>query len=310
MMRILVTGAGGFIGAHIVARFASDPGAEVVQVLHKSPPAPMVQAVAVARADLTDAEQSFTLVRTWKPNIVVHAAGRAYASDDDIRRINEGAGRLLIESVARATPDARMIILGSSAEYGTQTDDQPLREDRPCSPHTSYGRAKLAVTEEAMERTQRGDVRAVVLRPFNVIGPGIGKDLPLGAFLDRLAHAEGKPPRVKMGPIDFVRDFVAVDDVVRAVECAAARSIAGEIVNICSGKGRTLRELLMQMTALAGAEVMIESSPGPTAASDGPIIGDPGKCRALLGFAPAANLDAALKAAWMHVMATSDKGSA
>jgi GDP-4-dehydro-6-deoxy-D-mannose reductase len=113
-----------------------------------------------------------------------------------------------------------------------------------------------------------------------------------------------------MGPIDFVRDFVAVDDVVRAVECAAARSIAGEIVNICSGKGRTLRELLMQMTALAGAEVMIESSPGPTAASDGPIIGDPGKCRALLGFAPAANLDAALKAAWMHVMATSDKGSA
>ncbi|MGH6769837.1 MAG: NAD-dependent epimerase/dehydratase family protein [Xanthobacteraceae bacterium] len=311
MTRILVTGAGGFIGAHIVARFAADPAFDVVRVLHQfAPPGP--RGMTTTKADLTNAEESGGLIRTWKPDIVVHAAGRAGVSEADIRRINEGAGRLLIENVAREAPRAHMIALGSAAEYGPPTDGQPMSEDHPCTPRSAYGRAKLAVTEDAMEHTRRGDIRATVLRLFNVVGPGVGKHLPLGAFFDRLIRSDRRHQRavVQMGPTDFVRDFVAVDDVVRAVERVVTGSIAGEVINVCSGKGRTLRELLMQTAALAGIEVAIESSTGQAVTGDQPIIGDPGKCRALLGFVPSADLDAALLAAWMQVMPTSAKGNA
>jgi GDP-4-dehydro-6-deoxy-D-mannose reductase len=309
MTRILVTGAGGFIGAHIVARFAADPAYEVVRIVHRADPG-AAHALTSIPADLTDAEASLSVIRACKPDIVVHAAGRAEGSEAEIREANEGAGRLLAESIAHEAPHAHLIILGSSAEYGPPTNDLPMREDHPCNPRSAYGRAKLAVTQDAMERTRRGDIRATVLRPFNVVGPGIGGHLPLGAFLHRLAHSDRRPPVVPMGPIDFVRDFIAVGDVVRAVERVVARAVVGEIVNVCSGKGRTLRELLTRMTALAKVDVTIDSRPGRGATGNRPVIGDPGKCRALLGFVPSSNLDEPLLAAWMQAIPTSDKGSA
>jgi GDP-4-dehydro-6-deoxy-D-mannose reductase len=295
MTRVLITGAGGFIGAHLVAGRAAIPGREIVAVVRRGGP---------VAAELSDPAQCATLIREQRPDVVIHAAGRAEGSDDDIRRDTETAGRCLLDGVVRHAPQAQVIVFGSAAEYGAPASNRPLAETDPGAPRSAYGRAKLAVTEEAMARTRGRELRATVLRPFNVIGAGVGAHLPLGAFLDRLRRCDPaqRPPVVRMGPLDAVRDFVAVADVVRAVDEVLVRGIAGEIINVCTGAGLSSRQLIARMLALAGTDVTVEVDATMYPAGHPKIIGDPAKCRALLGFAPSADLDAALKAAWMRAM--------
>ena len=142
-------------------------------------------------------------------------------------------------------------------------------------------------------------MRLAALRLFNVVAPEPAGGQVFASFLRRAAAAigSGPPPcRVRMGPLGAVRDFIAVDDVVRAVEAVLDRGAWGEAINICSGVGRPVRALIAATVDELDAKFVVEEDP----ADNGGVpwsVGDPALCEARLGFRPSADLTAITRAA-------------
>ncbi len=309
---VMVTGANGFIGRNLVARLRATGGARVIAVRHRMSALAPRDAATVA-ADLAGAQAAHALIGEFRPDLIVHAAGRNKGGDTDIWRDNALTARSLLDAAEDAPTRPHVILLGSAAEYGPQPRG-PITETAPCRPVTSYGRAKLAATEDALQRASRGKIDVAVLRPFNVVGPGIGGELVLGAFIEKLKHASAHKPgeiTIAMGRLDAVRDFVPLGHLLAVIQAAAARRISGEIINVCSGRGRAVRDILERLAVLAGLRVRIigdapvEIDPGPDI-----IIGDPRKCERLTGCRPDHNLDRPLSAAWACALSAQAKGVA
>lgn len=302
MSTILVTGADGFIAPHIIRRLRSRSDSRIVAVGRRSNGEALQPGVARAVADLADPVQTLALLRELHPDVVIHAAGMRSVSEADEWRNNADLARTMMDALGEAAPDAHLILFGSAAEYGLRADAAPIAETSPCQPVGSYGRAKCAATEDALDRARRGKLKVVILRPFNVVGRAMPAALAPGAFLAqiRLQRDRRDAYRVKMGPRHHVRDFVAVDDLVSVVERTVQRRIHGEIINVCTGEGRTLDNLLTRMAALAGASVVFEDGGVSTPETTNFSVGDCSKSRRLLDFAPSGDLDATLGDMWRH----------
>jgi GDP-4-dehydro-6-deoxy-D-mannose reductase len=305
MTTILVTGADGFIAAHIIARLAAQPDHRLVTVARKPAIASANRGPVHLIANLADAGSTRETVDKWKPDVVIHAAGRRGDSERELWRDNVQTARAVLDAVAATGSAAHVILFGSAAEYGTASGVIPTPETAACHPLSAYGRAKLAVTEDAMARAARGDLRVTVLRPFNPIGIGIPRSYAIGAFLEQIRHprTRGDAYVIKMGPRDDIRDFFAVDDLVTVVTKVIERNVAGEIINVCTGRGRTLDELIARMTGLAATNVIFEDDNARRNLEATVSIGDCSKSFRLLGFAPSTDLDATLRAMWQEAVA-------
>lgn len=305
MRTILITGADGFIAPHVVRRLQRSSDNRLVAVGRRSGRVPSAARIDRAVADLADTTRALELVQQWCPAAVIHAAGQRSADDDAKWRIEVKMARAIMDAVATAAPTAHLILLGSAAEYGLRASHEPITETVGCRPATAYGRAKLAVTDEALARARKGQLKVTVLRPFNAIGTGIRPSLAAGAFLAQIRQARrhGDAYVVRMGPRHHVRDFFAVDDLARVIERVIERGALGEIINVCSGQGRTLDSLLRRMAMLAGATIDFESDAAARPEEPQTIsVGDTSKCLRLLGFAPSPNLDATLLAMWQEAI--------
>jgi nucleoside-diphosphate-sugar epimerase len=306
MTTVMVTGATGFIGRHILDRLERASNVRTIAVVRTADAGKRSWVAATVQADLGHAGEVRSMMGRWRPDAVIHAAGRAEGDAAVLWRDNLEATSNLLDAVAAEAPKALIVLLGSAAEYGPPAAPEPLKETSPCRPTSVYGQTKLAMTNEAMARAARGELRATVVRPFNVIGPGMSPGHVLGAFLERAksASAGRNASRVvRMGRLDTIRDFVAVADLVSVIERIIERSIAGEIINACTGRGQSAGSLLARMLALVDADVQIESDPALLRETDVPAaIGDPEKCRRMLDFVPDADLDATLLAAWASAM--------
>lgn len=306
MRTILITGADGFIAPHIIRHLQRSSDNRLVAVGRRSGQLSSLTSIDRAIADLADATQTLELVRRWRPAAVIHAAGQRSAGDDAEWRVEIEMARAIMDAVAAAAPTAHLVLLGSAAEYGLRSSHEPIAETAECRPAAAYGRAKLAVTDDALLRARNDRLKVTVLRPFNAIGTGIRPSLAAGAFLAQIRQARrrGDAYAVRMGPRHHVRDFFAVDDLARVIERVIERGAVGEIINVCSGQGRTLDSLLKRMAMLAGATIDFEpDAAGRTEDPQTISVGDTSKCLRLLGFAPSPNLDAALRAMWQEAVA-------
>ncbi|MEQ9092875.1 MAG: NAD-dependent epimerase/dehydratase family protein, partial [Miltoncostaeaceae bacterium] len=133
---VLITGAGGMVGGAVAAHLRAR-GAPV--------------AVHAGRADgaLDLPGVAGALVDRWAPRVVIHCAGLTYGLPEDLWRANVLAPMRLLDAVARHSPAARLVLVGSSAEYGLTGPGVYLAEDAPCRPDSEYGMSKLATTRLA-----------------------------------------------------------------------------------------------------------------------------------------------------------------
>jgi GDP-4-dehydro-6-deoxy-D-mannose reductase len=129
------------------------------------------------------------------------------------------------------------------------------------------------------------------------------------AFLRKAAaRAAGPPPwRVPMGPLMALRDFVPVEDVLEAVERVIERQVWGEVINVCTGVGRTARALLGATVAQLGGRVAIDEAPS-SAQQLAWSVGDPSRCEALLGFRPSSDLAPVARRAAAWLLARAEGG--
>ncbi len=311
-MRVLVTGAAGFIGSHLCRRLVSD-GHEVVGFddlsdgkLENLADVPEVRFV---EADLRE-EEAVRKAAAGCDVILHHAAMKSVprsvrlpeaTTDVNVR------GTLNVLLAAREE-SAAVISASSSSVYGDQ-DVYPLREDMEPRPRSPYAASKLGGEGLCRAWWHSYSVPAVSFRYFNVYGPWQDPNSEYAAVIPRFAVAclGGEPPII-YGDGEQARDFTYVDDVVEANLQAAAvpERAAGRVLNVAGGRKPTSVSHLLEMIA---AELGVEPKPVHEPSRQGDIRrseADISLARSLIGYEPRAGIEEGIRrtVAWFRDRAT------
>jgi GDP-4-dehydro-6-deoxy-D-mannose reductase len=291
-VRVLVTGAGGFVGRRLVSRLAAG-GHEAVALDR--------------RVDVADAAALDAALARAAPEAVVHLAALSFVPDserDPTRafRVNFLGTRNLLEAVRARAPRARVLVVSTSHVYGTaEPGAAPFSERAPLRPGSPYARAKAAADLLARSYAERG-LDVVRLRPFNHTGAGRPELFVESSIARQLAEiaAGRRPPRVAVGNLDAVRDFLDVDDVIAAYLLLLDPARPAGLYNVASGVGRTVREVLEALIDLAGLRgrreaLEIEVDPGRWRPTDR-AVGDAARLRAATGWEPRIPFESTLRA--------------
>lgn len=296
-MHVLITGVGGFVGSRL-ARLLAERGERVSGTyLDERPDLPGVD---LYPADLLDREALAAAVRGADPDAVVNLAGLAHIADSwDKDRI---AGYFQVnvmgtENIVAAAAGRRVVIASSADVYGEVPEaEQPIPEDRPIAPRSPYALTKAAAERLALREG------AIVVRSFNLVGPGQHPSFALPAFARQLAAIQrGQEPVLRVGNLSARRDFLHVDDGALAYRLLAEKGEPGGIYNLASGTAVEIKEALDCLLAVSGVSAEIQTDPTRIRPIDLPLLcGDPSRLRAL-GWAPARGLEAALADLWAEV---------
>jgi GDP-4-dehydro-6-deoxy-D-mannose reductase len=271
--RALVTGAGGFIGSHLV-RDLSEHGFEVT-------------AAGRSRGDVTDPDAMRRLVAGVSPTHVFHLAGLRDAPLEELMRVNVGGTVNLLEAVAEEAPAAQTLVAGSAAEYG-ETTREPVDEDQPLRPVTDYGVAKAAQGLEAAAVGSSRGIHVTRVRLFNLVGPGEPASFVASAIASRIVAIQSGSalPPLRTGDLTTRRDFVDVRDAARALRLAGTLGEAGTAYNVCSGKATRIGTLVEELLRLAGLDVAVDSVPEPAATNVRGHAGSAERLRTATGWEP------------------------
>lgn len=297
-MKVLITGSSGFLGRHFAARLAQDGHTVAcLDIASEHPP-----------GVVTDALDFFFSPRGWSAlhyDLVLHlAAVSPHRAAIDGRALAVGAGNLALDAAmfewAARTRPGRVVYFSSSAAYpiGLQCDCDPLwklsEEDinpvTPEAPDAIYGWVKL--TGERLADAYRAQGGCVtVVRPFSGYGEDQSSNFPFGAFRDRAAARED--PFVIWGDGQQVRDWIHVDDIVGGVLAAVDHGVDGPL-NLCTGRGTSMRELAELFTSTVGYRPHIELRPDqPTGVAY--RVGDPTRLHEI--YTPRVTLEEGVKRA-------------
>lgn len=305
-MRVLVTGAHGFVGGHLLELLRADhPGVEVFALVRPrgGAPGPRPGGAAVLEADLDDAPAVAAAVAASRPDRVVHLAGQSSVHHSWIDpgatlRTNVMGLVHLMDGVRAEGLRPRVLVVGSADEYGIVAEaSAPVTEDTPLRPVSPYAVSKVAQSLLAAEYAARGGPEVVRTRTFPHTGPGRGEAFAESSFARQIVEvgAGRRPPVLSVGNLDAVRDFTDVRDVVRAYWALLERGAPGEVYNVCSGRGVRVGDILRRLLAVAGVAVEIRQDPGRFRPSDIPVlVGDPGRLRAATGWEARIGLDRTL----------------
>lgn len=292
MKRLLVTGRHGFVGSTLARLVDSDPSLRAWQL-----------ATISEQFEILDVDAVRRLVDDAAPDAVVHLAARSSVAES--LRDPEGTLRVNLFgtlNLLRALDDARfsgpLLFVSSGDVYGNVPEHRlPVDENQPPSPRNPYAVSKVAAEALCRQWALTSNKRVVVARPFNHIGPGQGEQFAIPAFVRQIAEIRAGlcPPVVAVGDIDVTRDFTDVRDIVRAYVLAATTAEPGEVYNIASGHGHSIRDLLDTLITLSGLEVEVKIDTQRLRPSDVEIlIGDSTKFRERTGWEPAIPLQTTL----------------
>jgi GDP-4-dehydro-6-deoxy-D-mannose reductase len=285
-MKALVTGASGFVGTHLL-RLLQAQGIEVAT--HGPEPAILGK---YYDSPIEDISRLTEIVSEIRPDYVFHLAGIANGEDYSLYyRVNvQYAANLLRALELAGLADRPVLLTGTAAEYGlVPQEEQPITEKTPTLPYNHYGASKLAQTHLGIILANTGR-RIVLVRPFNIIGPGMGAHLAVQAFALQIASITRgeQPPVIEVGNLSSSRDFVDVGEVVRIywdlIRTPAAYS---RVVNVCSGLPVKMNEILTRLIQISGLNIEVHVSPERFKALDVPMsYGDPSLLKTLIGTYP------------------------
>ena len=257
-MRALLTGAGGFCGRHL-AHYLRDKDVEVYSM-----------SVNAKRCDTeiriestTDVQGMCHALSEVSPDFVFHLAGTMHTeSSVGLYKTNTLYAVSLLEAMGRLDlTSVPVLMVGTAAELGfVEASDLPLGENHLPMPVSHYGASKLAQTQVGLTAARMG-WPVVVARPFNIIGPGVSKQLVAGRIIDQIFRVPAQSGRVHvaLGNIDSTRDFIDVEDVVASYWDLIQTSDAyGKVVNICTGQETSVRELIEHISRLTGLQLVVD----------------------------------------------------
>ncbi len=314
-MRWLVTGVNGFVGGHLVARLG-ETEATLWGIVR--PGTPATPGYTPLQADLLDAPAVEGSLAEARPDRIVHLAAQSSAKDS----WDDPAGTLrtnllgllhLLEAARRQDQRPRVLVVGSSDEYGTPETTEPVGEDTPLRPISPYAVSKVAQSYLALQYTLSHGLPIVRTRTFNHTGPGRGAGFAESSFARQIAEIEAgqREAVIRVGNLDAVRDFSDVRDVARAYTMLVEGGEPGEVYNVASGRGLAVGEILDRLLSLSRARVEVRRDPALLRPADvSRIVGDAGKLRLATGFVPEIPLErtlADLLAYWRERVGAPDR---
>lgn len=248
-MRVLVIGANGFLGRHIEQRLAV-AGWEVVTAGRSQRPGdPVHVQLNLVQDEVVSIAKRLAEVA---PDAVVNCAGVTGGSPEELAAGNVIGTAALVEGLFLAGVRARLVHLGSAAEYGLGEPGVPACEGAPTRPVGTYGVTKLAGTR-LVQLARTTGLDALVLRVFNPVGPGAPISSLPGRLAAELSRALAEDDAVRLGPLDAVRDFVDARDVADAVHAALIVPVVDRsVLNVGSGRGVPVQALVDQLFAITG----------------------------------------------------------
>ena len=298
-MRVIVTGAGGFIGWHLVDLLARR-GDTVQAWRRRSAPSDWEIPVDFAAIDMTDGAGVAAHLQDFAPDAVIHLAAQSFPNrswEEPARtyEVNVLGTVNLLEAVRGLRRPPRVLVAGSSAEYAEPVDNQPISENAPTEPDSPYGASKVAVDHLVQLYGRRYDLDLIRFRPFFLIGPRKTGDV-CSDFARRIVAIErGEADAMRVGALDVVRDFIDVRDGVAGIARILDAGRRDEVYNVCGGVGVSIREILDAFRRLAQKPVDVVIDPTLIRPLDQKAkIGDGSKLRAL-GWRPSLSLDETLR---------------
>ncbi|UCD25675.1 MAG: GDP-mannose 4,6-dehydratase [Gemmatimonadota bacterium] len=308
-MKVLVTGADGFVGSLLVRRLA-ELGHETVAAVRPSDAMPRELArrdalgdVPMIELEVLDSDSVRRAVdRNW--DVIVHMA--AVSSGSQAQRDPMSAWHVNAVGTARiayglgaakaAGGDPLLLFVSTAEVYGAGSEASRVETDvaQPVSP---YAASKLAAEVACLETSRRTGLRVVIARPFPHIGPGQDERFVVPAFLERIRFAKKiDAPVVKVGRIAPVREFTHVVDVVSAYALLIDKGRAGEVYNVSCGRATSVRDIFFMISDALGHRVIPEEDHELIRPVDIPyLVGDSSKLRVETGWKPTISLEETIR---------------
>jgi GDP-4-dehydro-6-deoxy-D-mannose reductase len=298
---VLVTGVGGFAGRHLVTHLLAEGEGPLVGLARPDAvPSDLPPEVRIVPVDLNDRPAAELAVREARPVQVYHLAAQSSVADshgDPLGTLfnNIGAQVNLLEALLRLGTRPRVLVIGSSEEYGfVRADELPVRETNELRPLSPYAVSKVAQDLLGFQYFKTHGLPVVRVRPFSHTGPGQEPRFATPAFARQVARIEAglQPPVIKVGNLEARRDFSDVRDIVRGYRLALLHGEPGEAYNLGSGQAVSIRSVLERLLELSTSSVRVELDPARLRRSEAPPqYADCQKLRDRTGWRPTISLD-------------------
>jgi GDP-4-dehydro-6-deoxy-D-mannose reductase len=297
-MRVFVTGASGFVGQRLLPRLR-EAGHEAIG--------------ADREVDVTRPQDVKRALLRYAPDAVVHLAAmssvaRSWQEPGLCYRLNFLGSRTLLRTLLEVCPDARVLLIGSADQYAaTRARERPFDEHTPLRPRSPYARTKAAAELLATGLAEERGLDVVRVRAFNHTGAGQSDRFVASSFARQLAAIRlgRQAPRMRVGNLESVRDFLHVDDVLDAYLALLEPSIPADVYNVASGRASSIQSVLDMLIRISGVEPEIEIDPDRWRETDW-LVGDASRLRHATGWQPRIPLESLLRelhAHWLEVEA-------
>ena len=302
---ILVTGAAGFAGSHLLELLAADRARDAATRVDivgwhrpgKKPPA--VNGVRWDAVDLLDRTAVAEAIRRHQPGAVYHCAGaahvgRAWDSVTSTFAVNVRGTHHLLDALRAASLSPVVFVPSSAMIY--RPSNEPIPEDHDLVPPNPYGLSKLAQEMLAVRALADGiDVR--IGRAFNHVGPRQDPAFAASGFARQIAEIEAgrHEPRIVVGNLSAQREVIDVRDTVRAYRAILEQGSSGRPYNVSSGRAYPVGEVVGRLVAKSRVPVHVRVDASRFRPNDIPLlVGDPSRIRDEIGWTPAIPLDQTL----------------
>ncbi|TFG66491.1 MAG: NAD-dependent epimerase/dehydratase family protein [Gemmatimonadales bacterium] len=314
-VKVLVTGADGFVGEHLVEELLAT-GHEVAASTLTLPPTrdtlsqEQLAAADWKAADVRDHDALYRLIAAVRPDQIYHLAGFASGALARARAaqavdVNAGGTVNLCEAIVAVRDEfpgfnPRIFVMGSGDSYGdVARDDVPVTEEMGLRPVSTYGLSKAAQELAAHTYRRARDLRVLVVRSFNLVGPGQAPHFVVPDFctqVARIVHGRSRAQVLHVGNLDVERDFTDVRDGVQAFRMVMELERPAAAYNVASGRSIAIRQILDWILDEADVRPDIVSDasrcrPGEIAR----IRGDAGRIRSETGWAPKRDIEASVR---------------
>jgi len=321
---VLVTGAAGFVGSHLIQALASLSTSDSIVAWRRAPrPGRLVSDhppreygspadVRWQEVDILHPDEVRAAIDATSPSSIYHCAGVASVRDswDDTRAPLEGNVKgtdNLLQAVVSSGLATKILIPGSALVY--RPASQALQEDDPVGPLSPYGLSKLAQEMLAQRYAEEG-LPVLSTRSFTHVGPGQSVSYAASSFAYQIAQIEAghSPPLIRVGNLDAQRDITDVRDTVGAYLALMGQGLPGRIYNVCSGQAHRIADILEILHAQSNVPISIEIDESRLRPSDNPVlVGDPSRIRQDTGWRPKIPLRQTLEDLldyWRHTIAS------
>lgn len=261
MSRVLIFGAGGFVGSYLCKEFLNN--GYKVSGTDKGEGSALPSEVDFYRTDLMQANEVEKLIGQIQPDIIVNLAaissvGASWNMPQTTMAINVIGALNIMEAARKSEQKPRILFVGSSEEYVISED--PLDENTQLNANNPYGISKVTQEQFAKLYREQYGLKIYCVRPFNHTGIGQRDSFVLPSFCKQVAEIDksGKDGKIQVGNLKVKRDFSHVKDVVRAYRMIVESDNCNQIYNVGSGNSYSLEDMLTYIIGLSDQNIEIE----------------------------------------------------